>query len=195
LFLIFISIVILICGVVLLTHKKPATPSAPSDSITPLRERRNKTKLSKGSSSDDQDGDGEALNPQEDEAQATTSHSQGAAWQVGDATDDEDDDTPDQVDPFADPSRGLSRSPGISAEEGRRLMNVEDDHEDVQAPSMQNNTLRSPVLRAVSPVSAPTRRTSSPNPRHSDSSDATLARQGSEDDEFGEWKAAEETSS
>lgn len=111
LFLIFTSIVILISGVVLLTHKKPE------------RTQRNITlPRTPGARSNTQG------NIEEDEAQALRVPQEGESeaqelWQLGDMSDDEE--SADNVGKTA--SRGVNGSADSGGEEGRRLIQDEED--------------------------------------------------------------------
>jgi len=91
LFLIFLSIIVLISGVVLLTFKKPEPVAGKIKSvISPRDRRRRKGDLSKRAAGD---GDGEV----NDEEQAQGSEND-VLWAVGDASDDEDEGNDEDVD-------------------------------------------------------------------------------------------------
>lgn len=119
LFLIFASIIILIAGVVLLTHKKPER----SQRNTALSRTPGARSTMKG----DKDGNGE------DEAQALRVPEEGESaahelWQLGDMSDDEDGISTDTIGKSA--SRGVNgfADSGVEGgEEGRRL--IEDEEE------------------------------------------------------------------
>ncbi|KAF8558059.1 hypothetical protein OG21DRAFT_1504754 [Imleria badia] len=112
LFLIFASIVILISGVVLLTHKKPQR-SQRNIALSRTPGARSAIKESK----DGEDDEVQALRVPEEGESAAHEH-----WQLGNISDDEDTDT--IVKPA---SRGVHD--GVEGrEEGRRL--IEEEHED-----------------------------------------------------------------
>ncbi|KAE9411418.1 hypothetical protein BT96DRAFT_1011238 [Gymnopus androsaceus JB14] len=143
LFLIFASILILISGVVLLTHKRSSTgaePGAPvrsaplaSASLSMPRLRNRGSRQASGSKTDL-----EAGNPDDDAGSGET----GTLWAVGDASDDEGDD--EDIDHHQHPlhSQRASAATGrssarlaIHGEEGRGLIeNGLEDDIDIESP-------------------------------------------------------------
>lgn len=119
LFLIFVSILVLISGVVLLTHKKPENPAAQPGiplSAAPISNRKAEAK----------DGtDNERGGLRED---APTE----VVWDVGNASDEEDEHESgeSEVTPRAEPSRRQEHA----GEEGVSLINKNADDEDEDAP-------------------------------------------------------------
>ncbi|KAH8093965.1 hypothetical protein BXZ70DRAFT_896986 [Cristinia sonorae] len=131
LFLIFVSILILVTGVVLLTHKKPdnhsseqqhATPAVGAP-MSPLRRRKGKCTG--------------------DEEEALTADDGTVVWQVGDVSDDEDEDNR----PY------MTRRQGLGEEDGRgerqRILSArdtpeDDDDEDQRASTSSDATLARP---------------------------------------------------
>ena len=140
LFLIFVSILVLISGVVLLTHKKPEKPAPPQGiplSAAPASARKAEAK-------DGTDGERDGLRgdaPSE------------VVWDVGSASDEEDEHEaePGEATPRAEPSR-IQRHAG---EEGVSLMGKTADDEDDDAPVVP------PGLNTERPM--PTRRRSASN--------------------------------
>lgn len=125
LFLIFTSIAILISGVVLLTHKKP--------------ERSKRNIRTPGAQSTMKGNTGGS---EEDEAQVLRAPEEGESetqelWQLGDMSDDED--TADTVGKPA--SRGVNGSADIGVEEGRRLIQDEEDKTRHRRSTSSNATL------------------------------------------------------
>jgi len=123
LFLVFTSIVILISGVVLLTHKKPE------------RSQRNGALSRAPSTRSTIKGD---RNSEEEEAQALRVPEEGEPsadelWQLGDTSDDEDGVDVDTT------GRGVSGTADSSAEEGRKL--IQDEEEDRRQSSSSDATL------------------------------------------------------
>jgi hypothetical protein len=130
LFLIFISILVLISGVVLLTHKKPE-PVATKIKSTTLPRRRTKSNSSKtklGNGERDEEGDEEDGEGGEDQV----------LWAVGEASDGEDDFGEDEdVDHHQHPSyqqeeaeqkaraARTSQDQGKASGEGEELMRLE----------------------------------------------------------------------
>ncbi|TFK54263.1 hypothetical protein OE88DRAFT_1695526 [Heliocybe sulcata] len=113
LFLIFVSILILISGVVLLTYKKPEPKGhAGATRLSSIPSSRKKTKKAKGDEEEEEGlrPDGEAGN-------------QEIVWQVGDASDEED----EQEHEHAPPSRPLPSGSRVSDEE-TGLMNADQEH-------------------------------------------------------------------
>ena len=91
LFLIFISIIVLISGVVLLTFKKPEPVAGKIKSANSPRDRRRR----KGDRSKRAVGDGNGEVNDEEQAQGSEND---VLWAVGDASDDEDEDEDEDVD-------------------------------------------------------------------------------------------------
>ena len=125
LFLVFTSIVILISGVVLLTHKKPE------------RSQRNGAPSRAPSVRSTIKGD---RNSEEDEAQALRVPEEGEPpadelWQLGDMSDDEDGVDVDT------PGRGVNGTADGGVEEGRKLIQDEEEEEDRRGSSSSDATL------------------------------------------------------
>ena len=122
LFLVFTSIVILISGVVLLTHKKPERSQR--------NMARSRTQGARSVMKDDR-------NSEEDEAQALRVPEEESPadelWQLGDMSDDEDGVGADTT------GRGVNGSAGSGVEEGRRL--IHDEEEDRRRSSSSDATL------------------------------------------------------
>ncbi|EIN11788.1 hypothetical protein PUNSTDRAFT_119034 [Punctularia strigosozonata HHB-11173 SS5] len=172
LFFIFASIVVLISGVVLLTHKKPeagATHRAQVGSV-PSRKRANKAKA----------GDGDS---EEEEALRTTEEGEGednhVMWQIGDASDDEDEQNAggsgsNVREPTA--SRGVG-SAYPERREGVGLMKDVDHGQEGAGDEEAEHDVQ---------------RTGRHRHRRSASSEATIAvftpQGGGDAEEFGEWK-------
>ncbi|KAG9221054.1 hypothetical protein CCMSSC00406_0005507 [Pleurotus cornucopiae] len=176
LFLIFVSILILISGVVLLTHKKPEplhnkAKTSPVVSAQQSRRGRTATKKSPGDGDDDEDEAGEdhalriRVEGEEDGE---------ALWSLGDASDDEDDGLDSKA---HKPLHATGSSSRVHlGDEGARLINgAEDDAED----------------------GSPEHRDRSTHLRRSMSSDATLPVSAKdtvpfsdEHEDYGEWKYA-----
>ncbi|KAF7984216.1 hypothetical protein HWV62_16012 [Athelia sp. TMB] len=124
LFLIFASIVVLISGVVLLTHKKPEPAAASGGASRPGRVKRHKSKASDaralvheedGYGEDEYEGEGEsvALHPRD----GAKGDADDELWAVGDDEDDEDDDFGDvQSAPSIAPSNLNFEKEGIDEE-------------------------------------------------------------------------------
>jgi hypothetical protein len=177
LFAIFCSIVVLIAGVVLLTHKKPEPKGLEGSRLdAPPRPRRGdrsgkgmKAGLADGgdrAQDDDEDVSGEeshALRNVDLEAGGSTTR---LAWTLGDASDDEDGDVHSRPHSPAPPPRVLEHA---GHEEGRGLMDGADDDERPPRPHAERTHARV----------------------NSAESDETLANRAQADgDEFGEWKDA-----
>ncbi|KAI0081307.1 hypothetical protein K474DRAFT_1656812 [Panus rudis PR-1116 ss-1] len=119
LFLIFVSILVLVSGVVLLTHKKPDPSTAPTGAggttaLASLSPRARRTRRKADKDSKDNTEEAEALRTLEE-----GENEDEVLWQVGEASDDEEGN-------FVPPRReGLSQSNGEG--ERQRMMN---DHED-----------------------------------------------------------------
>ncbi|EPQ57506.1 hypothetical protein GLOTRDRAFT_137822 [Gloeophyllum trabeum ATCC 11539] len=146
LFLIFVSILILISGVVLLTHKKPE-PVRPAGTtrLSSIPSRKKIKKAVRGT-----DGEEEGLRPEGDP------ESREVVWQLGDASDDEDEDHNEPEAPHPRPQGAVGngipgRSRSNSGDEAIGLMNGDDE-------------------------TAEDRGREAPTHRRSTSSDATLAR-------------------
>lgn len=129
LFLIFVSITILISGVVLLTHKKP-DKHAPVESSTALASLSpNKSYRKRGQ------------NPTVDEEEGFRDDAEdGIVWQVGDASDDEADNTSDPA--FASRRQGQSTANGSGERE--RMIHEANDEEFHRASTSSDATLGSP---------------------------------------------------
>lgn len=118
LFLIFTSIIILIAGVVLLTHKKPERSQ---NNIVLSR-----TQGARSTMKDDKNGD------EEDEVQALRVPEEGESsthehWQLGDMSDDEDGVTTDTIGKSASRGANGCADSGVEGgEEGRRLIEEEE---------------------------------------------------------------------
>ncbi len=159
LFLIFVSISILISGVVLLTHKKPE-PGAKSAASVPIalaRPRGKKPKTatsSKADLHDDDDLDSSAHNDEE-----------AVLWAVGDASDDEEASEDEDIDHHQHPlnqrrvdggSKTTLTKPEMPGEEGAGLMKnvdtLDEDREDqdhraslvARRRSSSNSTVQDP---------------------------------------------------
>ncbi|TDL26137.1 hypothetical protein BD410DRAFT_784180 [Rickenella mellea] len=156
--LIFFSILVLISGVVLLTHKKPEArvpqPTALS-SVSPRTKRSNGTKGARGSKLDLAD---------EDDALRVREEGDSVVWELGDASDDEDDGEGSHKDPRGSSRIGLVGA--VSGEEGKGLMQEPEDDTHVHEPDH----------------------------RRSNSSEATVVRPDAnpfkDDDEFGVWEGS-----
>ncbi|KZT26776.1 hypothetical protein NEOLEDRAFT_1177356 [Neolentinus lepideus HHB14362 ss-1] len=111
LFLIFISMLILISGVVLLTHKKPE-PKRPAGAtrLSSIPSGRRTVKKAKGDAEEE-----EGLRPEGDV------ENQEVVWQVGDASDDEDEPEHEA------PPRPLPSGSRVS-DEVAALMNADEEH-------------------------------------------------------------------
>jgi hypothetical protein len=123
LFLIFVSIVVLISGVVLLTHKKPEQTTPPSGvRLRPTTRNKHKAKRSDATALVNGQDDGE------DEGQSLRRSEEGDGgdaeelWAVGDASDDEDE--PNL------PARTQRTTLPTSGEEGAGLMMQDHGEED-----------------------------------------------------------------
>ncbi|KAK7675965.1 hypothetical protein QCA50_021078 [Cerrena zonata] len=141
LFLIFVSILTLVSGVVLLTHKKPdpnhghphsATPgsAAGGTSIIPLSQARRRSSRRKSDKDSKDPEEGEALHDRDLEG------GDEVLWQVGDASDDEDED-------FVPRNQGLSEADG-RGERQRILADQEDDEPLARASTSSDATLTRP---------------------------------------------------
>ncbi|KAI8975861.1 hypothetical protein BD414DRAFT_517344 [Trametes punicea] len=178
LFFIFVSMLVLVSGVVLLTYKKPDAKGASPSSAVPLsaRGRRTPKKGSPGASLGDEE---EALHEAED-----GEHDE-AMWQLGEASDDENEDgarSPSIRSPRAQAPPHLSRRAsgfklGMGAGRSRSPIppqQGEGEHQSMLADHEAEEEARH---------------------RESTSSDATLARPDTgtfgDDDAFGPWKGNE----
>ena len=136
LFLIFVSIIVLISGVVLLTHKKPEriTPASTGRLGLAVRKYKHKAKQSdiKANRQVDGEGEGQSLRRSEEGNVETAEE----LWEVGEASDDEDE---------PNSSTRLQRTPTIAGgEEGVGLMirdHEEDAHELVHDRPRAESTL------------------------------------------------------
>ncbi|KAI0311618.1 hypothetical protein OF83DRAFT_1177400 [Amylostereum chailletii] len=156
LFLIFVSILILISGVVLLTHKKPEVVAAQRDGVAlsavPAAAR-------KADGKDGAEDEREGLRGDAGEGQVV--------WDVGNASDGEDEDEGAGADAKDAPEmskRGVSaQGQGQHAgEEGVRLMDEHEEHPEEEQPLTTGLRVGSPVLSRKRSVSSVKR------PRHSD---------------------------
>ncbi|KAF8630685.1 hypothetical protein AX15_002828 [Amanita polypyramis BW_CC] len=130
LFLIFLSISVLIAGVVLLTHKKPEPVNGKVKSATLPRARRPKNKsprLTDDLESQEENENGDERDNERD-----------VLWNVGNASDDDDidQDEDDDIDHHQRPSSSVDgrpkrRIPANNGEEGIRLMSTDGDVHDV----------------------------------------------------------------
>ncbi|KAG5220248.1 transporter [Salix suchowensis] len=176
LFLIFVSILILISGVVLLTHKKPEplhNKAKTSPVVSAQRSRRGRTATKKSPG----DGDDDEAEAGEDHALRTRVEGEEdgeALWSLGDASDDEDDGLDSKA---HKPLHATGSSSCVHlGDEGARLINgAEDDAKD----------------------GSPEHRDRSTHLRRSMSSDATLPVSAKdtvpfsdEHEDYGEWKYA-----
>jgi magnesium transporter len=179
LFLIFASILVLISGVVLLTHKKPEPSSmqrAPVGAV-PARKRALKAKVRPTTDDNVDSEEEESLRvAEEGDVEGEERH---VMWQIGDASDDDDEDAASGSGKHHEgpsPSRGVGDAYS-GRREGVGLMkdvDHDDDHEgeeDRPGHIAADNRHRH---------------------RRSASSDATIAvpppRAGGNQEEFGEWK-------
>ncbi|THV06095.1 hypothetical protein K435DRAFT_712149 [Dendrothele bispora CBS 962.96] len=147
LFLIFVSILILISGVVLLTHKKPepgAIKSANPVSAVPLSRVRNRSarKASKTKSADDEDPE----DPNDEHAGEDQ-----VLWAVGEVSDGEDEGEDEDIDHHQHPLQAHKTNVAAKStsrfeahgEEGRGLMNADGaDHDQDDDPEAQTNDSR-----------------------------------------------------
>ena len=179
LFLIFVSILILISGVVLLTHKKPDehavhhvnTPrSAPGamtlSSESPRANRGRSRRRSKGLKTKKLGDEEHGLGDDDDEHSGSE-----VLWQVGDVSDDEGEDYVEEGDEDHELPVRVRREPGHGVDGGKgereRMISCHDHHDE-----------------------------EGDDHRESTSSDATLARPDAEgsgpgdSDEFGDWEGA-----
>lgn len=167
LFLIFVFILVLIGGVVLLTHKKPDAGDAPDTKLGALPKRRARSpshKKTSGEDSDDEDDhEGRALRAREEGLEA-------AEFELGEVSDSDDEDV-DGAKRAKRPAP-VPEGSGRRAEEAGLMVHDEEDGEHAPAPSS--------VRKGVA----------SPDRRSSEESDKTLARE-EDAEEFGEWKASE----
>ncbi|OJT09387.1 hypothetical protein TRAPUB_14135 [Trametes pubescens] len=172
LFLIFVSMLVLVSGVVLLTYKKPADKVGdPPPSAVPLSSRSRRA-LRKGGSGDDEE---EALRDLEEGEQEEV------VWQLGDASDDEDEDgrrSPRPTSPRPQGSPRLQRRASgkkLGMGSGQPRQRGEGEYESMMASHEADEE--------------------ETGHRESTSSDATLARPDTapfvDDDGFGPWKASD----
>lgn len=137
LFLIFVSILILITGVVLLTHKKPdnhaAHPAQTPIVETPMSPMSRKRRNKRG-----------GIQLGDEEAGLTSSEPSGAVvWQVGDASDDEDGD--DYTGYLSSQRQGLGEENGQG--ERQRILSANDvaeEDEGRRASTSSDATLARP---------------------------------------------------
>jgi hypothetical protein len=170
LFLIFVSISVLISGVVLLTHKKPEPrPEKPTTALDSIPARRKGPKVSRtdsqGSASPYTDND---------EATALREAEEGdgqVVWDVGEASDDEEEE---------EASGSKSKNAGRLSTDGRKPL----QHHGEEGQGLMRRGDDDPLADGEEP-----------RHRHSHSSDATVVRTESPDakadDEFGEWQEGE----
>ncbi|TCD71594.1 hypothetical protein EIP91_007341 [Steccherinum ochraceum] len=138
LFLIFVSILILVTGVVLLTHKKPdnhhastATP-VPGTSLSPMALKRRARGTGKKVDDEEEGLTSEGHDP---------AQSRGAVvWQVGDVSDEEEDDGEDYTGYLSRRQPGLGEEHGVG-ERQRILEHVDDEDEDQRASTSSDATL------------------------------------------------------
>lgn len=203
LFLIFVSILILISGVVLLTHKKPDVPAHPpnADDITlssvPRPNGKGKGRrrmVKKGDAEEGADDEREGLRAGEDGG--VEGRDGEVMWDVGEASDDDEDDETeghDEDDPTGDrtPRAARSSSPstakpvsnlgtgGNETEEGMHLMRKshDEEHEEEVAASTSTHTL--------GPMPQQTRRRSTSSVSLIDADEDEM------EAEFGEFKSSE----
>lgn len=165
LFLIFASIMILISGVVLLTHKKPerSTRAPATTALSGLSSRktaRSSSKVNQMDEDDENDDEEQALRKTEEGEEDR--EDQAVLWQVGDISDDDD----DQVGKGHTP-RGvhIAGSTTRVTGEGSRLMRDEEEA-DLEQRHEHSRSISSDATLAQSPQ----------DPFHDD------------DEEFGQWK-------
>lgn len=171
LFCIFVSILVLISGVVLLTHKKPEPrnhltgPSGVTlDSLPARRKSTPKGEISIG----DDDDDHESLRPRDEGNSAARDD---VLWQVGDASEDEGDDTASTHKQVRASKLNL---PATSSAVGKRSLSAHPSREHITTESSHNIN----------------------DPRRSVSSSSTLGKTDNQDpfrdntEEFGEWSTA-----
>lgn len=175
LFLIFVFILVLIGGVVLLTHKKPDAGEGQETKLGALPKRRPRSastlaaKKAAGEDSDDDESEGRALRAREE------GDLEAVDFELGDVSDSDDemDDgkrKPNHLPPPV-PS-GSHRRP----EEAGLMAHDDEDGIDDHHPAPESS--RPPKQGSRSPE------------RRSSESDKTLARD-EDSEEFGEWKASE----
>ncbi|KAG0706124.1 hypothetical protein DFH29DRAFT_903765 [Suillus ampliporus] len=163
LFLIFASIMILISGVVLLTHKKPerSTRAPAATALSGLSSRkaaRSSSKVNRIADDDENDDEEQALRRTEEGEEER--EDQAVLWQVGDDSEDEDDQAGKGHTPRGVHTAGnTSRVTG----EGSRLMRDEEEP-DFEQRHEHSRSISSDVTLAQDPF-------------HDD-----------DDDEFGQWK-------
>jgi magnesium transporter len=139
LFLIFVSIIVLISGVVLLTHKKPerTTPASTGRLGLAVRKYKHKAKQSDTKALVNRQVDGEEEGQSLRRSEEGNGETAEELWEVGEASDDEDE---------PNSSMRLQRTPTTaSGEEGVGLMlrdhEEEDAHELVHERSRAGSTL------------------------------------------------------
>ena len=120
LFLLFCSIIVLVFGVVLLTNKKPDQPAHQPSNATALARIKHR-RLRKAAKTGDEE-EAEGLHPEGEDVPEGAE----TLWELGDASDDED-----------DPNAPGYRSPrpegtglGVAGGEGERARMIEDQGED-----------------------------------------------------------------
>lgn len=140
LFLIFVSILILITGVVLLTHKKPDNHPGPHSAApavgTPLSPMARKRRARRG-----------GVKPGDEEEGLTGDEPDGdVLWQVGDVSDDEDG---EEYPSYLSRRQGLGEENG-EGERQRILSSLDnaDDDEDQRASTSSDATLARPEAEA-----------------------------------------------
>ena len=127
LFLIFLSIVVLIAGVVLLTHKKPEPMNGKVKSATLPRVRRAKNKSPRPT--------GDLESHEENENGDERDNERDVLWEVGNASDDDDQGEDEDIDHHQHPShsqtgvdgRPKKRTPANNGEESVGLIPTDDD--------------------------------------------------------------------
>ncbi|KAI0633717.1 hypothetical protein C8Q77DRAFT_1116551 [Trametes polyzona] len=171
LFLIFVSMIVLVSGVVLLTYKKPDDKGNAPSSAVPLSSRGRRAPKKTGSEGDEE----EALRDVEDDEHGQT------LWQLGEASDDEDEDgrrSPRPTSPRPPSSPRLQRhASGLKLGMGSgRNRGPHQVGEGEQESMLANHDAEEDEA----------------DRRDSASSDATLARPDTaalvDDDGFGPWK-------
>lgn len=162
LFFIFVSILVLISGVVLLTHKKPEPSGPPRAPLVANPTRSRKDRKAQAADADDEEADVLRGTEEGDEG----SEEGRVVWNIGEASDDEDDGAHAEE----PPSRGVGDA-YASRPEGVGLMkrsHHEEEEEEGQASSSRGHrrSVSSEATIAVSPPPA-----------------------GGNSEEFGEWKS------
>lgn len=188
LFLIFVFILVLISGVVLLTHKKPEGADAPETKLgaLPARKARAKNALASGSAppkGDDKDArDDDSEDEDETEGRALRAREEGAHdaadFELGDLSESEDEDgVPHKKAPAPAPAENYAAAGHRGDEVAGLMAHDGDDGDEPPTATSSSGRVRDATKDGRSPE------------RGSSESDKTLARD-EDAEEFGEWKGS-----